>query len=131
MNKPLTTTEKVRRMRAMITEIREAGGIWYRTRPVVWTRTMQVVLDAPPTTYVEAVPDDDDTDGFATLRDWARTAPDGAIVHIALYGAGESGELVDVWVCWIGTPDQDPVVAYLPNQLRRDTRSLRYGVRVS
>lgn len=110
-----TKTEALARLRTLGTECRRQLGLPSNARAEVGHRYIEVVTLDPTTDSVYA--EGDDLRDFAPLPDAAgadHVRTHGAIVHLYLsqttgFGRYAERELVDVLVCWMGTPDQAPI----------------------
>lgn len=82
-------------------------------------RTIPVATPELPT-HAEAWPEGDDLNYEMSIRDPKRfleaagVLQHGACVHLRVSTTGDWGELVNVFVIWMGTPDADPVIISAP-----------------
>ncbi len=82
-------------------------------------RTIPVATPEIPT-HAEAWPEGDDLNYSMSIKDRgaflreAGVVQHGACVHVRISTTGDWGELVNVFVVWMGTPDADPLIIDAP-----------------
>lgn len=112
-----SNSEATRRIRYAAKLARQAAKVAPNTRAEMGTRVKPQRRKAAPTTRRAAMmachPKDDDLVDQVHIDTAARTdevREPGAVVHLYLHGAGRDGELEDVVVVWMGTPEDEPRV---------------------
>lgn len=105
-----TKTEALRRLRELMRQWRAADGNVKKTwRVEVGHRTYPMTVTDPD--HDELYHEHDDLADYDTLVAAAATddvRAHGAVVHLYVTEPGEWGELYDVQVGWMGTPDEEP-----------------------